>query len=483
MHACLSSPAYFLRTYGQVYDATARSWTAFDLWPSQADVLARFERHPLTVVLKARQLGLSWLCCGWALWLMLFQPAATVLLFSQRDAEAIHLLAFRVRGMLDRLPAFLQSAVLVDNAHDLRLANGSSALAFPTTGGRSYTASLAIIDEADHAGDLDALLNAVKPTIDAGGRLILLSTADKSRPESAFKRIFRAAQGHENAYHPVFLPWAARPGRSGEWYAAQKADVLARTGALDDLYQEYPATITEALAARSLDRRFAAEWLSRCDGSGVGVVAVDGVGVGLKPTPTLPGLLTWGPVTIGVRYVIAADPAEGNPQSDESAACVLEERTGVQVAALGGRVEPAVFAAQLAALSGYYNGAPVLVERNNHGHAVLLWLREFASGVRLLNGLDGKPGWLETGRGKALACDAAGDALRAGAALVRDRVTLAQLASIEGSTLAAPVGQHDDRAIAFVLALAALRYCSVVPVVGRSIPPRDVLAEADSRNY
>jgi hypothetical protein len=473
---CRESPAFFLNSYCQVYDATARGWLPFGLWPEQERVLVDLQQHRLCCVLKARQLGLSWLVVGWALWLMLFRPAATVLFFSRRDTEAVHLLNFRLRGMLQRLPGWLGQPITVDNAHDLRLANGSAALAFPTTGGRSYTASLAVVDEADYAGDLDALLNAVKPTIDAGGRLVLVSTADKSAPESAFKRIFGAAVAGENGYRPIFLPWGARPGRSAEWYESQRADVLARTGALDDLYQEYPATITEALAARSLDRRFAAEWLSRCDGSGVGVVAVDGV-------PSVPGLLTWGPVAGGARYVIAADPAEGNPQSDESAACVVEERTGAQVAVLGGRVEPAVFAAQLAALSAYYNSAPVLVERNNHGHAVLLWLREFASGVRVLNGLDGRPGWLETGRGKALACDAAGDALRAGAALVRDRVTLAQLSSIEGSTLAAPAEQHDDRAIAFVLALAALRYCSIVPVVGRSIPPRDVLAEADAQNW
>ena len=37
--------------------------------------------------------------------------------------------------------------------------------------------------------------------------------------------------------------------------------------ATDDLFQEYPATDFEALAPRSLDRRFAAEWLRGCDGT------------------------------------------------------------------------------------------------------------------------------------------------------------------------------------------------------------------------
>lgn len=497
MRLCKASPAHFLRTCGQVYDATARAWQPFDLWPAQEDALARFHQHPLTVVLKARQLGLSWLCCGWALYLMLFQPAATVLFFSQRDTEATHLLNFRVRGMLDRVPAYMQPQVLVDNAHELRLASGSTALAFPTTGGRSYTASLAIVDEADHTQDLDGLLNAVKPTIDAGGRLILLSTADKSRPESPFKRIFRAAQESANAYHPIFLPWSARPGRTPEWYEQQRADVLARTGALDDLHQEYPADPLEALAARTLDRRFAVEWITACSELQVESWKVESspytdllpstcepatVNVQpatFQPATDLPGLTVFAPPVPEAAYVVGADPAEGNPQSDESAATVLDQ-DGRQVAVLAGRFDPAVFAAHLESLSARYNHAPILVERNNHGHAVLLWLREFGS-AQLLAGYDGKPGWLQSGRGKALCLDTAAEVFAAGAAVIRDRTTAEQLASIEGATLRAPAGQHDDRAIAFCLALTALRFH---PPTTTSAPalaarPRDPIREAD----
>ena len=250
--ACSRSPAFFLDGFGHVYDPLARGWTRFRLWPAQAQALQQLAGHRLAVVLKARQLGMSWLTVGFGLWQMLFRPAATVLLFSQRDDEAVHLLTFRLRGMYDRLPPLFRArAVVRDNAHEFRLSNGSAALAFPTTGGRSYTASLAIVDEADHTDDLDGLLNAVKPTIDAGGRLVLLSTVDKSRPESPLKRIYRAAVAGENDYAPIFLPWHSHPGRTPEWYAEQARDIRARTGGLDDLHQEYPATDLEALAPRA----------------------------------------------------------------------------------------------------------------------------------------------------------------------------------------------------------------------------------------
>jgi len=56
-----------------------------------------------------------------------------------------------------------------DAARTWALANGSVARAFPTNAGDSYTATLAIVDEADLVPDLDRLMRSVKPTIDAGG--------------------------------------------------------------------------------------------------------------------------------------------------------------------------------------------------------------------------------------------------------------------------------------------------------------------------
>ena len=42
--------------------------------------------------------------------------------------------------------------------------------------------------------DLNRLLRRVKPSIDAGGRIMLVSRSDKANPESEFKRIYRAAK-------------------------------------------------------------------------------------------------------------------------------------------------------------------------------------------------------------------------------------------------------------------------------------------------
>ncbi len=181
--ACNRSFTYWLDRYGTLYDATARGWTRFHLWPSQAEVADSLARERLVIILKARQLGMTWLVVGRALWLMLFRPAATVLLFSQRDDEAVHLLGFRLAGMYERLPAWQHvRSVVVRNAHEFRLSNGSAALAFPTTGGRSYTATLAIVDEADHVGGSAGATAWMRCSMRSGRRSTAAARSCCSRP-------------------------------------------------------------------------------------------------------------------------------------------------------------------------------------------------------------------------------------------------------------------------------------------------------------
>ncbi|HEV3448044.1 MAG TPA: hypothetical protein VG099_25620, partial [Gemmataceae bacterium] len=171
LYKCHKNATYFIDSYCQIYDASAGAWLPFRLWPAQMDALEHIVAQRLCVILKARQLGLTWLSLGFVLWLMLFRPAATILLFSRRDEEAVDLLRNRLRGLYDRLPEWLKvRAFPVNNEHEWEFSNGSRALALPTSAGDSYSATLAVVDEADLVPDLDRLLRAVKPTIDAGGR-------------------------------------------------------------------------------------------------------------------------------------------------------------------------------------------------------------------------------------------------------------------------------------------------------------------------
>jgi len=441
---CAASPRYFIETYTQIYDPQRLDWIPFTLWPEQIDALQAMHENQQTVVVKARQLGMSWLVLGYIAWQMIYAPIATALIFSKRDDEAIYMLSDeRLRGMYRRLPDWMKARqVTVDAAKQFALSNGSTARAFPTTGGDSYTATIVMVDEADLVPDLNRLMRSVKPTIDAGGKLILISRVDKSKPQSEFKRIFRGAVKQENGWTGIFLPWYVRPERDEVWYKAIASDILARTGSMDDVYEQYPATVEEALAPRALDKRFAPTWVMTCYEPRLSLEYAG---------PAIPGLRVYALPEHGRTYALGADPAEGNPTSDDSAAVVLDTLTGEEVALLAGKFEPGVFAGYIQLLAEFYNEATILVERNNHGHAVIAWLQDNTR-LLLADGYDDKPGWLSNSKGKTLLYDAAAEALRDGNTVIHTDTLYEQLLSLEGSSLRAPSGQMDDCADAWALA-------------------------------
>jgi hypothetical protein len=449
--------AHFIGEYVFILDATERDWIRFELWPAQAESLAEFLLYQLIVILKARQIGMTWLALAFALWLALFHPVATILLFSRRDDEAKYILE-RLKGMYRRLPAWMQTTVLVDNDHVWALANGSEVRAFPPTAGDSYTATLVIVDEADLIPDFGRLMDSVKPTIDGGGKMIVLSRVNKDTPGSEFQLMYSGAKAGKTDWHPIFLPWHVRPGRTLEWYESQKREILTRTGALDSLYAQYPATDVEAMAPNTLDKRIAPQWLLQCYVEQTGIKAFGD----LQP-PAIPGLTIYRLPESGHQYVGGVDPAEGNPNSDDSSATFIDVATGEEVAALSGRFEPGVFASYVHHVAMFFNKADLLVERNNHGHAVQLWFREHST-LTLLHGHDDpdpsgtdhrKAGWLSNERGKSLLYTTAATAFRDKTTIIHSFLTYQQLASIDGSTLRAPNGQLDDRADSYALALEA----------------------------
>lgn len=449
---CSKSPAYFVHNYCWIYDNETSDWIRFRLWKEQYQVIKLIHANQFVIILKARQLGLTWLNLGYALWLMLFRAIATVLLFSKRDDEARYLLGDeRLRGMYARLPDWMKAKnIITDNEHLLELSNGSTARAFPTSAGDSYTATFALVDEADLVPDLGTMLRSVKPTIADGGQMVLLSRADKRQPNSLFKRTYKAAKLGLNEWVSVFLPWHVRPGRDVAWYAAMVKDTQQNTGGLDDVYEQYPATDEEALAPAQLDKRIPQTWLRRCYEEERPIPAD-----ALPPdTPDIPDLKVFRPPVPGERYVVGMDCAEGLPTSDDSATDVVEVTRGEQVAKFAGKYTPEAHAAMSAKLAHWYNDAPLMPENNNHGWSAILWLKDNTR-LEILEGHNRKDGWSSTTLGKVILYDTMAESAKHSEVIIHDFVTYTQLQSIEKATLRAPERELEDQADSFALANVA----------------------------
>ena len=69
---CAKDPIYFLKKYCQIQHPT-RGRINFNLYPFQEGVLKLLNKNDRNIILKSRQLGISTLVAGIALWMMIFQ--------------------------------------------------------------------------------------------------------------------------------------------------------------------------------------------------------------------------------------------------------------------------------------------------------------------------------------------------------------------------------------------------------------------------
>lgn len=480
--------------------------TRFTLWADQIRLMGVLATQKFVQILKARQLGISWCVCAYVLWKVLFHPGQVVLLLSKGQLEANELLR-RVKALYERLPGWMKEALPqvrpdVNNRSEWGLTNGSVVRSLPAreNSGISFTASLVVMDEAAHQKWGGVLFANVKPTIDDGGpnaQMVVLSTANGIG--DFFHNLWTKTAEGVNGFFGVFLPWWSRPGRDEAWYARIVRE--AEEPAL--VPQNYPANPIEAFVSSSrtrFDSKSVAsqmanveEPLWRTDPHHGGIVPGPG---GEWPSallarygwrgwdtgeipdlPAVPGLTIYRAPEPGQIYLIGGDVAEGLEDGDWDHAVVINARTWEEVACLHGRWETDVYADYLMALSEPYK-APVVVERNNHGHAVLGRMKRVHF-PRVALGEDDRPGWLTTKKNKPEGASFLSEALNKRQMTVRSRATVHELqvySRLGGGGLGAPPGYNDDRVMAWMAALGRARLDALGQGVTKARKGRNPLA-------
>jgi hypothetical protein len=250
---------YFIDEYGYIEDKDNGTGKAkFKLWDEQKKVLREIAENRLNIILKARQLGITWLSLWFALFNMIFSVGYTVVALSKRDDDAKELV-HRMEFMLENLPKWLiirkkdaqkghKGIMWEATAHEIEIfrenEENSRFIAMPSArdSGRSFTASLVILDEWAFQQWAEEIWTAAYPTVNrpTGGKVIGLSTAKRM---TLFEKIWKQYQ--DFGFHRIFLSWRADPRRTDEWYEGAKKALAAGQKYL----QEYPNTPEEAFSA------------------------------------------------------------------------------------------------------------------------------------------------------------------------------------------------------------------------------------------
>ena len=86
------------------------------LWPEQRKVIDAIVSSPLLIILKARQLGLTWLVAAYCLWLSMTKSLQHNLIISMGETEAQEFIELRMRFIYNRLPDWLSPHLLKDTS-------------------------------------------------------------------------------------------------------------------------------------------------------------------------------------------------------------------------------------------------------------------------------------------------------------------------------------------------------------------------------
>jgi hypothetical protein len=172
-------------------------------------------------------------------------------------------------------------------------------------------------------------------------------------------------------------------------------------------------------------------------------------------------LLVWLPPVPGREYLVSVDTAGGGPDGDFAAVQVIELTAGLQCAELQQRLpvlELAKVAAELGREYGAGSGreALIVVERNNHGAAVLAYLDAVERYARVW--AQGEvAGWLTTAGNKPAMVGRLGALLVESPWIFSSKRLLAEcrtFVSHAGGRTGAANGTHDDCLMAMAIAQA-----------------------------
>ncbi len=379
---CSMDEEHFLREYVYIpSEQDPRGRVKFGLFDYQEELLSLFKHNRFVVALKARQLGYTTLAMAHALWLAFFRPGATILVVSRNQKSSNKNLA-QARLAYQFMPEWIKERApkLTSDSTDgltFRFADGmeSKLKAAPATEGvfAGETATLVIWDEAglvEPSSRQEDVLRTLLPTTDAGGSMLVISTARGAY--NRFAKSYRAAKRGSSQFVAFFQPWNVSPfmrcdkicGHCSPGGGCRTKYDLKRREFADEpwrFFQEYPADDEEAFRESGRPRF-----------------------VGLPPESDFQdfpfrGNFTWlndgdigfefdenGPVrcsTLDVNpdgfYVIGADPATGAGRDYSTAHVVTATDNGMpQIVAYyhANNIPPTEYAADLDKLGRYYKG-------------------------------------------------------------------------------------------------------------------------------
>ncbi len=237
---------YFVKNYCHIEDKDAPGVVVpFKPWKEQEEALLSLRDNRLSLFLKARQTGITWVALIYCAYDLIFHGGHTVIALSKSQNDANELVR-RFGLLLDNMTSLLAGGGItyrVKKSEVLLFSEGGQkksifkSFAASKSAGRSFTANILLIDEWAFQAYAREIWTSAYPTINrpAGGKVIGISTIKRG---TLFEELWR----EKNSFQKIFIPVFADPARTPAWYEETKRALGER------VRQEYPRSAEEALS-------------------------------------------------------------------------------------------------------------------------------------------------------------------------------------------------------------------------------------------
>ena len=396
-NACAAGPARLMR-HMRCFDERSVEEFGFNMddpdgpWFWQREVVDRLLAERRLVVLKARQIGVTWLGCAVGVWTALFRPGSLCLFYRQKEDDAVKLVR-RAWFQFRSLPAWLREGIEVlvpargaepTTTMRLRFPDGRISqiigMSSAEASGHGDTCAFALLDEFSRIDKAGEIMKAVSSAVGTDGLMFIVSTANGvSNEQTGGGNYFHYLYQHaaESGLGTMFLSWKQHPDRDQHWYDTSPEIRSLRPF---ERAEQYPSNEAEAFTfsnaiffdgdalmdygARAQEPVFRGEFVATSAREARLVKKDNG------------WISVWEFPHEDHSYAVGVDTATGRGL-DFSAAYVVDLATNGIVAEFHGKLDADLYAAQLHFLGRWFNTALMAVESaGGFGDSVIITLRD-----------------------------------------------------------------------------------------------------------
>lgn len=362
-------------------------------WGWQRDFLRLVHGSQRLIVLKARQLGVTWLACAYVVWTALYKPGSLCLVYRQKEEESVENVV-RCWRLIQSLPPWMMNGAepeIPSRGSDPR--GGEIALRFPdgslsrilamssaSASGHGKTAAVVLLDEFSRIDRASEIMKAVQPAAGKAGKILIISTANGlSNAETGEGNYFHYlwSNAEDSGFDKEFLGWDKHPDRDQQWY---ESDPEVRGLRDYERAEQYPSNEYEAFALTQNNFFEEEEYKHYAERVPKQLYRFSfekaKAGYAKQSRRKDAPIRVYREPVDGRRYAIGVDVASGTGL-DFSAAVVID-LTNMEISAeFYDRLDPDLYAMQLHYLGRWYNNALIAVEnQGGYGIAVINALRD-----------------------------------------------------------------------------------------------------------